>query len=84
MLTGFRFRGERSSGNKVERAAPLASAAEAGNLRLVEGTWIQDFLDEATAFPMGGHDDQVDAVSGAFGIINSRLRTVRSIRVTDL
>ena len=84
VLTGFRFRGERSSGSKVERAAPLASAAEAGNLRLVEGTWIQDFLDEATAFPMGGHDDQVDAVSGAFGIINSRLRTVRSIRVTDL
>jgi predicted phage terminase large subunit-like protein len=42
------------------------SAAEAGNIRLVQGAWISDFLDEADAFPNGSHDDQVDAVSGAF------------------
>jgi predicted phage terminase large subunit-like protein len=84
VLTGFKFRGDRPSGSKVERAGPFASAAEAGNLRLVEGSWIHDFVDEATAFPLGGHKDQVDAVSGAFGIINQRLRAVRSIHITDL
>ena len=25
--------------------------------------WISDFLDEATSFPNGRHDDQVDALS---------------------
>jgi len=27
-------------------------------------------LDEAEAFPLGGHDDQVDAVSGAFEVLS--------------
>lgn len=84
VLTGFRFSGAPPSGSKVERAGPLASAAEAGNVRLVEGSWIHEFLDEASAFPLGGHDDQIDACSGAFGIINQRLGAVRSLRIVDL
>ena len=84
VLEGFRFYGAPPSGSKVERAAPLASAAEAGNVRLVEGSWIHEFLDEASAFPLGGHDDQIDACSGAFGIINQRLGAVRSLRIVDL
>ena len=84
VLTGFRFSGAPPSGSKVERAAPLASAAEAGNVRLIEGSWIHEFLDEASAFPLAAHDDQVDACSGAFGIINQRLGAVRSLRIVDL
>jgi small subunit ribosomal protein S12 len=34
---------------------------------LVRGAWNLDFLDELRAFPMGKHDDQVDAASRAFG-----------------
>lgn len=66
VLVGYSFRGERSTGSKEARAGPVSSAAEAGNVKLVEGPWINDFLDEAENFPSGGHDDQVDAVSGAF------------------
>jgi predicted phage terminase large subunit-like protein len=84
VLTGFKFKGVPATRSKVERAAPFASAAEAGNTRLVEGTWISTFVDELTAFPMGGHDDQVDACSGAFAIINQRLRAVRSLQIVDL
>lgn len=66
VLKGFTFRGLKTTGSKELRANPVSSAAEAGNVKLVRGAWINDFLDEAEAFPAGGHDDQVDAVSGAF------------------
>jgi predicted phage terminase large subunit-like protein len=66
VLNGFSFWGIKTTGPKEERATPVSSAAEAGNIKLVRGNWNSDFLDEFEAFPMGMHDDQVDAVSGAF------------------
>ena len=69
ILKGFTFRGYKTTGSKEIRANPVSSAAEAGNVKLVNGTWINDFLDEAEAFPLAEHDDQVDAVSGAFAIL---------------
>jgi predicted phage terminase large subunit-like protein len=65
ILVGYDFKGVPSSGSKVERARPLSAASAAGNVKLVAGPWIGAFLDEADAFPMGSHDDQIDAVSGA-------------------
>jgi predicted phage terminase large subunit-like protein len=64
VLPGYTVRGIRSTGSKTERAAPVSSAAEAGNVRLLRGAWINAFLDEIEIFPQGAHDDQVDAVSG--------------------
>jgi len=67
VLQGYIFRGEKTTGSKEERAAPVSSAAEARNIKLVNSGWkINDLLDEFEAFPIGAHDDQVDAVSGAF------------------
>jgi predicted phage terminase large subunit-like protein len=66
VLKGFAFYGVKTTGPKAERAAPVASAAEAGNIKLVRGTWNNAFLDELEGFPIGEHDDQVDALSGAF------------------
>jgi predicted phage terminase large subunit-like protein len=66
VLKGFAFYGIKTTGPKAERAAPVASAAEAGNIKLVRGTWNNTFLDELEGFPIGEHDDQVDALSGAF------------------
>jgi len=65
VLMGFDFRGVPSTGSKEVRANPLSSQAAAGNIKLVRGSWIGDFLDEAESFPAGSHDDQVDAASGA-------------------
>ena len=73
IIPEFTVRGQRSSGSKVERAGPVSSQAEVGNVRLVRGGWLPPFLDELEAFPIGGHDDQVDALSGAF----MRLRGAR-------
>jgi predicted phage terminase large subunit-like protein len=66
VLGGFSFYADKVTGDKITRADPVSSQAEAGNIYLVKGPWITDFLDEAEAFPNGSHDDQVDAVSGAF------------------
>lgn len=54
------------SGSKEVRAAPLASQAAAGNLRLVRAEWNDAFISEACEFPRGAWDDQVDAASRMF------------------
>jgi len=72
LLAGFRFRAERSTGDKLTRALPLAASAEAGLVRLVRGPWNAAFLDEAESFPLGTHDDQVDAAALAFGWLTAR------------
>lgn len=66
VLPGYNFAGIRPTGSKSTRAAPVASLAEAGHLYLVRAEWNDAFLDELCAFPLAGHDDQVDALSGAF------------------
>jgi predicted phage terminase large subunit-like protein len=70
-LVNTSLRSIRVDKDKVSRALPVASRAETGKVKLVRGEWISDFLDEATAFPHGQHDDQIDAVSGAFQMITT-------------
>jgi predicted phage terminase large subunit-like protein len=69
VLPGYAVKGHPPSDNKGIRARPVASKAEAGMVKLVRGPWINKFLDELEDFPPEddeGHDDQVDALSGAF------------------
>lgn len=69
ILVGFDFHPDLKKANKEIRADPVAAAAEAGNIKLLKGGWNKDFLDEIEKFPFGDHDDQVDALSGAFNKI---------------
>lgn len=69
VLVGFNCRGRRPSGSKIARADVVSSAAEAGNVFLVRGEWLSDYLEELEQFPHGVHDDQVDATSGAFAAL---------------
>ena len=55
--------------DKLARAMPWASRAQAGRVHLVNGPWVPDFLNEVCDFPQGSHDDQVDAVSGAVQLL---------------
>jgi predicted phage terminase large subunit-like protein len=64
--TGIPMSDEPATGNKAIRAEPLASAVEAGNVVLCPGEWRDTLRTEAADFPAGNHDDQVDAVAGAF------------------
>lgn len=71
VLLGWDFKGIPSTGSKEVRANPLASQAEAGNVKLVRAAWNATFLDEAELFPNGSHDDQIDAASGALSQLSS-------------
>jgi predicted phage terminase large subunit-like protein len=67
VLPGYDFMGIRATGDKVTRARPFAAAVANGNVRLVRGAWLTDWLDEFASFPEAcNHDDQVDSAVGAF------------------
>lgn len=67
VVPGWDLQGIRSSGDKETRARPFAAAVANGNVRLVRGKWITDWLDELSSFPeVCNHDDQVDSAVGAF------------------
>jgi predicted phage terminase large subunit-like protein len=57
-LAGFAFRGVKHTGDKILRMEPLSSQAEAGNVQVVAGPWLEAFLAEAEYIPNGAHDDQ--------------------------
>ena len=65
-LAGYMVSSVNETGSKLVRAQPLASQAEAGNVKLIQALWNRDFINELEVFPNGKHDDQVDAASGAF------------------
>ncbi len=77
ILREFVFGGDLPKGSKIERASPFASQAEAGNVLLLNGAWVEDFLDEADVFPDGKFKDQIDACSGAFTALATRLNGIR-------
>ena len=68
LLAGYDFRGVRSTGDKVTRAQPVSARAEAREVKLARAPWNQALIDELEAFPTG-HDDQVDALSGAYRVL---------------
>lgn len=68
-LAGYHVEHKPPTGEKKVRASPLASQAEAGNVKLVRGPWNKAFLDEIGLFPFGANDDQVDAASDALNYL---------------
>ena len=66
---GIALREVQADRDKVSRALPWITRAEAGKLFLVRGPWVQEFVREAVGFPLGAHDDQIDAVSIAYGLL---------------
>jgi predicted phage terminase large subunit-like protein len=66
VLVGYAVYAVRATGPKLERAKPYSAQVNAGNVRILRSTWNTAFYDEHEAFPLGAHDDQVDAASGAF------------------
>lgn len=53
-------------GDKIMRMAAQTAPIEAGAVHLpMHAAWLEDFKEEILAFPLGRHDDQVDALSQA-------------------
>ncbi len=66
-LIGYAVEVVRETGDKITRADPYASQWQNGNVEILRGPWNDAFLDEHENFGGGsGHDDQVDAATGAF------------------
>jgi predicted phage terminase large subunit-like protein len=65
-LAGHVVQFETKTKKKEVMAGPVSSQAEAGNIKVVEGAWNEDFFRELENFPVGRYDDTVDALSGAF------------------
>jgi predicted phage terminase large subunit-like protein len=80
LLSDFDFEGDKVTGDKVTRAEAPSAAAEPTDERpereigVVEADWTGAFIQELEQFPEGNHDDQVDALSGAFHELNSNTR----------
>lgn len=67
LLAGYVVRGYINPKNyKNDQAMALASYAEAGNVYIVNGPWVEEFLDELEVYPDGLHDDQLRSAVGAF------------------
>lgn len=70
VLQGFAFKEDRPTGNKVERAAPVSALCEQGLVYIVHGAKTKKFINELVAFPLGSHDDMVDAFTGAMAVLS--------------
>lgn len=73
-LAGFAVDTKRSTGSKFSRARAVASQLQLGFLKIVRNdTWLNSFLMELLEFRQGcAHDDQVDALSGAFQMVSEK------------
>ena len=69
-LAGYSIKSERATGEKSLRAEPYAIQVEAGNVKVVQGLWNKDFIDEHKTFPVGKFKDQIDAAGGGFSKIS--------------
>lgn len=80
MLSGFVVESSPESGDKATRAAPCASQVNVGNFAYVSPRpWNGAFKDELAGFPGGMKDDQVDALSRAFSMLDLK----RPLTVSD-
>jgi predicted phage terminase large subunit-like protein len=77
LLAGYGFHFSPESGSKEDRAKPLASQAEAGNLYLIRASWNDALINEYCLFPNGEWLDQVDAGSRTY----MRLSMKKPVRV---
>jgi predicted phage terminase large subunit-like protein len=64
-MPGYDVQGHKKTGDKPSYWRPLAAQAQAGNVSLVDGPWVEDFLGELTRLPHG-KKDQADAAAGGF------------------
>jgi len=72
MLAGYDSKGVRSVGDKLQRALPFISQAQAKNVDVLIGMWNERYLSELHNYPEVTHDDVWDANSGAFNDLAGR------------
>lgn len=71
-LVAYPFQAVQVIKDKLTRALPMIARAEQNKFAVVRGSWVQKFIDELCSFPEGEHDNMVDAVTGAWTLIERR------------
>jgi predicted phage terminase large subunit-like protein len=57
-------------GGKVARVNAVSAAIESGHVYVpADAPWVEEYLDQWTAFPAGAHDDMVDSSSQALSYL---------------
>jgi predicted phage terminase large subunit-like protein len=62
------------SGDKLTRFGPFSSQCRAGNVKILRGSWNEDFFRVLEGFPDLAHDDEADACSGALENLNPQMK----------
>jgi predicted phage terminase large subunit-like protein len=68
-LVGYDYQGVGVGTSKILRSKPFRAQAEAGNIYLLRASWNEEYIKELCDFPVGKHDDQVDASSCSFNAV---------------
>lgn len=71
-LAGWDYDASPETEDKIARSAPFRAQAKRGNIKLLRGPWNSAYLDVLTTFPVGAHDDDVDATSNAFNELTEK------------
>lgn len=72
-MKGYAIFGYPVDTDKVTRALPFAAKAGAGLVHVLNRHWTQEYIDELCSFPLGAHDDMVDASSGAYNMLSTNV-----------
>lgn len=90
MLAGWPVKAENVRGDKITRARSLSSQVNGGNVYVVRGPnperphdWVAPMVEEMRAFPLGTHDDQIDALADAFNELTGANLPPKSIRAVQ-
>lgn len=67
------------SQDKVSRASSVSAFVESGRVNLLDGRYVDSFLNELKAFPNAAHDDMVDTLVMAIDRNTNRRKKVRAI-----
>lgn len=76
VLPSYTVRPLYATGDKETRARIAAARTQEGRVFLVEGPWIRDFTSEAAMFPIGAHDDQIDAFANGLICLEREMQFV--------
>ena len=85
IVSGYACRARKVNKDKLTRFKPFSAASEQGRVYVVKKSWNEAFFSELENFTGErddrAHDDQVDAISGAFSEINTGFQTPSGLRL---
>lgn len=67
-LAGHTVQARAERGDKVTRFGPVSSQCQAGNVAFLRAPWNDEVFTSLEGFPEANHDDDADALAGAFAM----------------